>query len=138
MDEYGQHDETRREHALELQAACGYRPFTAAEYRQQRGALTELALQTNKGIVIAQQLVGTLRHNRIVLPPARVIDRLCAQALARGTRLFYERLTETLSTEQCKRLDKLLTPRADMRTPVRNLGEESDFLKALSGDGHLP
>lgn len=117
-DEYGQRDETRREHAIELQAVYGYRPFTATEYRQQRGALTELALQTNKGIVIAQQLVEILRHNRIILPPAPVIDRLCVEALARGTRLFYERLIEELSEEQRKRLDKLLTPRADVRTIV--------------------
>lgn len=35
--EYAQRDETRREHALELQAAFGYRPFSTGEYRKQRG-----------------------------------------------------------------------------------------------------
>lgn len=117
-DEYGKRDETRREHALELQATCGYRPFTISEYRQQRGTLTELALQTNKGIVIAQQLIEVLRHNHIILPPAQVIDRLCAEALVRGTRLFYERLTEELSEEQYTQLDALLTPRVDARTII--------------------
>jgi len=46
--EYAQRDETRREHALELQSAFSYRSFTVGEYRKQRGALTELALQTNR------------------------------------------------------------------------------------------
>ncbi len=116
--EYAQRDETRREHALELQAAFGYRPFTAGEYRKQRGMLTELALQTNKGVVIAEQLIDILRKNHIILPPAGVIDRLCAEALARGTRLFYQRLTERLDAAQCKKLDKLLTPREGLRTIV--------------------
>jgi Domain of unknown function (DUF4158) len=116
--EYALRDETRREHALELQTAFGYRPFTAGEYRQQRGTLTELALQTNKGVVIAQQLIEILRKHHIILPPAQVIDRLCAEALARGTRLFYQRLTEGLNTEHRKQLDKLLTPREDVRTIV--------------------
>jgi TnpA family transposase len=35
--EYAARDETRREHALELQSVFGYRPFTIAEYRRLRG-----------------------------------------------------------------------------------------------------
>ncbi|MBX9799981.1 MULTISPECIES: Tn3 family transposase [Azonexaceae] len=116
--EYAQRDETRREHALELQAAFGYRPFSTGEYRKQRGTLTELALQTNKGMVIAEQLIEILRKHHIILPPAGVIDRLCAEALARGTRLFYQRLTDELDATHRKQLDKLLTPRDDVRTIV--------------------
>lgn len=97
--EYARRDETRREHALELQAAFGYRPFTVLEYRRHRGLLTELALRTNKAIVIAQELLETLRTARIIVPPAGVIDRCCAEALARGTRLFYRRLSEDLDAE---------------------------------------
>ena len=114
--EYAKRDGTRREHALELQTAFGYRPFTAVKYRQQRGTLTELAQQTNKAIVIAQQLVDLLRKNHIIMPPARVIDRLCSEPLAQGTRLFYHRLTEGLNADHCKRLDTLLTPLKDART----------------------
>ena len=32
LNDYGQRDETRREHALELQTIFGYVPFTAKEY----------------------------------------------------------------------------------------------------------
>lgn len=49
---------------------------------------------------------------------ARVIDRSCAVALARGTRFFYQRLTEGLNSEHRQRLDHLLTPRNDTRTIV--------------------
>jgi TnpA family transposase len=115
-DEYAQRDATRREHALELQAAFGYRPFTVLEYRRRRGMLTELALQTNKGIVIAQELLETLRTDHIIVPPARVIDRCCAEALARGTRVFYRRLTDGLHADQRQGLDRLLLPREETRT----------------------
>jgi TnpA family transposase len=47
---YAARDETRREHALELQSIFGYRPFTIIEYRRLRGWLTDLALQTNKAL----------------------------------------------------------------------------------------
>lgn len=47
--EYARRDETRREHALELQAAFGYRPFTVTEYRRCRGVLMELALHQQSG-----------------------------------------------------------------------------------------
>jgi len=114
--EYAQRDETRREHARELQDACGYRPFTVKEYRRRRGFLTGLALQTSKAVVIAQELLAALRSDRIIVPSARVIDRCCAEALARGTRLFYRRLTEDLDEDQRQRLDRLLTPREEAPT----------------------
>lgn len=49
--EYASRDETRREHALELQQAFGYRSFTVADYRHARTWLTELALQTNSAVM---------------------------------------------------------------------------------------
>ena len=113
---YAQRDETRREHASELQSAFGYRPFTVIEYRQRRGALTALALQPHNAVVIADALLDILRTDRIIVPAARVIDRLCAEALARGTRLFYRRLTADLDADHRARLDRLLTPRDDART----------------------
>lgn len=114
--EYARRDETRREHAGALQAAFGYRPFTIAAYRRQRGALTALALQTNNAVVIADALLETLRAARIIVPSARVIDRRCAEALARGARLFYRRLTEGLDAAHRARLDRLLAPRGEART----------------------
>ena len=50
---YAERDETRREHLLELRAYLGMVPFGLAHYRQAVKATTELALQTDKGIVLA-------------------------------------------------------------------------------------
>jgi hypothetical protein len=44
-DEYGQREQTRREHLVELQTVFGFQPFTMA--RQAVQLLTELAMQTD-------------------------------------------------------------------------------------------
>lgn len=54
---YGQREQTRREHLVELQTVFGFKPFTMSHYRQAVHTLTELALQTDKGIVLASTLV---------------------------------------------------------------------------------
>jgi hypothetical protein len=53
-DEYGQREQTRREHLVELQTVFGFQPFTIGHYRQAVQLLTELAMQTDKGIVLAR------------------------------------------------------------------------------------
>ena len=105
--EYAARDETRREHALELQSVFGYRPFTIAEYRKVRGSLTDLALRTNKALALAEQLIELLRSQRIIVPAITMIDRLCAEALARGVKLLYKRLTQSLDDDCCSKLDAL-------------------------------
>ena len=116
--EYAARDETRREHAIELQSIFGYRPFTIAEYRRLRGWLTGLALQTNKAAALAEQLIESFRSQRVIVPAVTIIDRLCAEALARGAKLLYQRLTQLLE-EGCRtKLDALLLPREDLRTVV--------------------
>jgi TnpA family transposase len=116
--EYAARDETRREHALELQSVFGYRPFTITEYRKVRGWLTDLALQTNKALALAEQLIERLRGQRIIVPAITMIDRLCAEALARGVKLLYKRLTQGLDDDCCSKLDALLLPREGLRTLV--------------------
>ncbi len=61
-DEYGQREQTRREHLVELQALFGFQPFTMSHYRQAVHTLTELAMQTDKGIVLASALIEHLRR----------------------------------------------------------------------------
>jgi hypothetical protein len=48
-NDYGQREQTRREHLVELQTVFGFKPFTMSHYRQAVHTLTELALQTDKG-----------------------------------------------------------------------------------------
>jgi TnpA family transposase len=56
-DNYGQREQTRREHLVELQMAFGFKPFTMDHYQQAVHMLSELAMQTEKGIVLANALI---------------------------------------------------------------------------------
>jgi hypothetical protein len=67
-DDYGQREQTRREHLVELQTVFGFQPFTMSHYRQAVHTLTELAMQTDKGIVLASALIEHLRRQSIILP----------------------------------------------------------------------
>lgn len=65
-DEYGQRAQTRREHLVELQTVFGFQPLTMSHYRQAVQMLTELAMQTDKGIVLASALIEHLRRQSVV------------------------------------------------------------------------
>lgn len=51
--QYAKREETRREHLLELRAHLGLSPFNLSHYRTAVHALVGLAMQTDKGIVLA-------------------------------------------------------------------------------------
>ncbi|WP_407210667.1 DUF4158 domain-containing protein [Enterobacter cloacae] len=51
--------------------------------------LTELAQQTDKGLLLAGQAPESLRQKRRILPALSVIDRACSEAIARANRRVY-------------------------------------------------
>jgi hypothetical protein len=92
---------------VELQTVFGFKPFTMSHYRQAVHTLTELALQTDKGIVLASTLVENLRRQSIILPAMNAIERErrghhpCQPAHLRGVDRFFvithrQRLDELL------------------------------------------
>jgi hypothetical protein len=97
-DDYGQREQTRREHLVELQTVFGFQPFTMSHYRQAVHTLTELAMQTDKGIVLASALIEHLRRQSIILPALNAIERASAEAITRANRRIYEALSEPLSS----------------------------------------
>ena len=106
--QYSEREETRREHLLELRTYLSMKPFGLAHYRQAVQATTELALQTDKGIVLAVSVLDALRHRHIILPTLDVIERVCAEAITRANRRIYEALSGPLSVEHRHRLSELL------------------------------
>lgn len=107
-NDYGQREQTRREHLVELQTVFGFKPFTMSHYRQAVHTLTELALQTDKGIVLASTLVENLRRQSIILPAMNAIERASAEAITRANRRIYAALTDSLLSLHRQRLDELL------------------------------
>lgn len=109
--QYAQRPETRREHLLELQVWLKLTPFAVADYRHFVHQLAELAQQTDRGIVLAEALIELLRQQRIILPTVDVIERVCSEALTRGTRQVYEALTAPLGDFHRRALEGLLAIR---------------------------
>ena len=105
---YGQREQTRREHLVELQTVFGFKPFTMSHYRQAVHTLTELALQTDKGIVLASTLVENLRRQSIILPAMNAIERASAEAITRANRSIHAALADFLIPVHRQRLDELL------------------------------
>jgi hypothetical protein len=107
---YARRPETRREHLQELYTWLGLAPFGVRQFRTSVQQLTELAAQTDRGMVLATALVERLRQQRVLLPPLRVIERICASARTRGIQRVYGALTEPLTAGQREALDRLLEP----------------------------
>ncbi len=55
---YGERDVTRREHARELRTYLQLAPFGLSDFRAPVRELTELAQQTDKGLLLAGQALG--------------------------------------------------------------------------------
>ena len=114
--QYAEREETRREHLLELRAYLSLEPFGLVHYRQVVRTAAEIALQTDKGIVLAASALDALRHRHIILPALDVIERVCAEAITRANRRIYEALSEPLSDVHRRRLDDLLKRRDNGKT----------------------
>ena len=61
--------------------------------------------------MLATAFVEALRQQRIIVPAAEVIERVCAEALTRGTRQVYEALTAPLLDHHLRGLDGVLAMR---------------------------
>ena len=107
-DDYGKREQTRREHLAELQTVFGFTPFTATHYRQAVHTLTDLALQTDKGILLANGLIDGWRRQSIILPAINSIESICAEAITHANRRIYATLVSPLSADHRQRLDALL------------------------------
>ncbi len=93
---------------LELRAYSGLEPFGLSHYRQAVQGATELALQTDKGFVLATSVLDTLRHRHIIIPALDVVERACAEAITRANRRIYAAFSVPLSDAHRRRLDGLL------------------------------
>lgn len=105
---YGNRNTTRRDHLLELQKLFGFQSFTAENYQQEVRKLLDLAMQTDKSIILAESVIKELRQQSILLPDINTIERICAEAITRANQHIYKTLTESLSDINYQKLDDLL------------------------------
>ena len=106
--EYATRQQTRFEHFAELQTWLGLRIFDLSDYRQWAERLTELAQRTDRGAALAEAIVEGLRAESVVVPSVEVIERICSEALTRGTRRMNAQLIEPVPAVALAALDDLL------------------------------
>lgn len=110
---YGERDETRREHFQELRAYLGLAAFGLSDFRILVRTLSDLAMQTDKGLLLAEHALETLRQRRVILPALTVVERACAEAITRANRRIYRALIEPLHDHHRRSLDDLLRVKPD-------------------------
>ena len=108
---YGERDETRREHLQELRAYLGLSTFGLSDFRFLVQILTDLAMQTDKGLLLAEHALEMLRQRRIILPALTVVERACGESITRANRRIHRALSGPLNEHHRRRLDDLLRVR---------------------------
>jgi len=95
---YGERQETRREHMMELRTYLGLQKFRLLHFRQLARGLVEMAMQTDKGVLLAAHALEAQRKDQLILPAITVIERVCGEAIARANRRMHRILSEQLSS----------------------------------------
>ena len=81
--DYARRDQTRREHAAELQAILGLRSFRLSDWRTCLRISADAAWDTNRGEPIVQAMLTHLRIGAVLIPDAAVLERIRLAARAR-------------------------------------------------------
>jgi hypothetical protein len=112
---YAQRDQTRREHAVELQRYLGLRSFGLMDWRACLRVGADAAWATDRGEPIVQAMLAHLRISGVVLPPATVLERIGLAARARARKKTFEALAAGLANTERDTLARLLTVDPELR-----------------------
>ena len=113
--EYAHRDQTRREHATELQAAFGLRRFGFADWRTCIRVGADAAWATDRGEPIVHAMLEPLRAARVLIPAATVLERIGLIARVRARKAAFQALTAGLTDVGRTRIDGLLVNDPDVR-----------------------
>ena len=105
---YSERETTRREHWIQAYTYLKLNPFSSVHRQEILQEITELALQTDKGLTLAAQTIEKLRSRNVILPNIDVIERICAEATTLANRQVFAVLTDSLLDIHRTRLDQLL------------------------------
>ena len=101
-------DTTRREHLTELYRYLGVKAFTGKIQQDCITHLLSMATRTDKGILLAEELLIYLRQNNVIIPAIDVVERTCAEAMAGGDKIVFQTLNAPLTPAHRDALDRLL------------------------------
>jgi TnpA family transposase len=113
--DYALRDQTRREHAVELQAALGMRRFGLADWRACLRLGADAAWATDRGEPIVRAMLAPLRAARVLIPSAAVLERIGLEARVRARRTAFQTLASGLTDADGEKLVGLLANDLDVR-----------------------
>ena len=113
--DYAHRDQTRREHAAELQVAFRLRRFGLPDWRTCIRAGADAAWATDRGEPIVRVMLELLRGARVLIPAAAVLERICLIACVRARKRAFEALAVGLTDADRARLDGLLVNDPEVR-----------------------
>lgn len=113
--DYALRDQTRREHAVELQKRLCVRSFGRADWRACLRAGAEAAWATDRGEPIVQAMLDHLRGANVLVPTAAVLERIGLVARARARKKAFEALANDLTDAARDALDNLLKVDPEVR-----------------------
>lgn len=99
---------TRREHLTELYRYLGVKAFTGKIKQDCITHLLVMATRTDKGILLAEELLVWLRQNNVIIPAIDVVERTCAKVMAGGDKIVFQTLNAPLTLAHRDALDRLL------------------------------
>jgi len=94
---YALRDQTRREHAVELQKHLRLRSFGLADWRTCLRVAADAAWATDRGEPIVQAMLDHLRGANVLIPTAAVLERIGLAARARARKKAFEALANGLT-----------------------------------------
>ena len=101
-------DTTRREHMRELYRYLELKAFNGALQKECIRHLLPLSTRTDRGILIAEELLRYLQQQRIIILGIDVLERTCAEAMTLGDKTVYTTLNAHLDITHKSALDALL------------------------------
>ena len=107
--EYALRDQTRREHAVELQKSLRLRSFRLADWRSCLQVGANAAWATDRGEPIVAAMLEHLRAANVFVPTAAVLERIGLAARARARKRTFQVLAEGLTDAAREALNGLLT-----------------------------
>lgn len=109
LSNYGKRPATRLEHFKKLKDFYGYSAFDSNQYRRLSIWVKNLATELDDGIILIEELLEKMRHEKIILPALSTLEQLVFSSRKRARRKIIKVLTESIQTADRRNLNFLLT-----------------------------
>ncbi len=106
--EYASREQTRWEHLTELYRYLELSPFSRSMQKDCIRHLHPYAMRTDKGFMLAEEMLSWLHNNNVIFPSVEVIERTLAEVVTLANRSVFSTLTAQLEKQHKSALDSLL------------------------------